>query len=65
MHRRHYHIDSYGNRGGFLAHEGRRERDLSLIGYAQPTNNVYSDTNDLDGCCVSRAHRILQAVFGR
>ena len=56
---------------------GGRERDLSLIDCAQLTNNVcevndewafyngYSDTNELDGCCVSQAQRSLQAVFGR
>jgi len=52
---RHLHTDIYGNRefvehlrnrGKFLDHEEKRERDLILIDYEEPANNVYEVTEE-------------------
>ena len=52
---RHLHTDIYGNRefvehlrnrGKFFDHEENRERDLILIDYADPANNVYEVTEE-------------------
>lgn len=52
---RHLHTDIYGNRefiehlrnrGKFFDHEEKRERDLILIDYDDPTNNVYEVTEE-------------------
>ncbi len=52
---RHLHADIYGNRefveylrnrGKFFDHEEKRERDLILIDYDEPTNNVYEVTEE-------------------
>ena len=52
---RHFHCDIYGNRefvehlrnhGKFFDHEENRERDLVLIDYDTPTNNVYEVTEE-------------------
>jgi type I restriction enzyme R subunit len=52
---RHLHTDIYGNRefvehlrnrGKFFDHEEKRERDLILIDYADPANNVYEVTEE-------------------
>jgi len=52
---RHLHSDIYGNRefvehlrnrGKFFDHEENRERDLMLIDYAQPDNNIYEVTEE-------------------
>jgi type I restriction enzyme R subunit len=52
---RHLHADIYGNReflehlrnrGKFFDHEEQRERDLILIDYDEPTNNVYEVTEE-------------------
>ena len=52
---RHLHTDIYGNRdfvdqlrnrGTFFDHEENRERDLILIGYDEPSNNVYEVTEE-------------------
>ena len=52
---RHLHADIYGNReflahlrnqGKFFDHEENRERDLVLIDYAVPANNVYEVTEE-------------------
>ncbi|NTU43996.1 MAG: HsdR family type I site-specific deoxyribonuclease [Chlorobiaceae bacterium] len=52
---RHLHSDIYGNRefvehlrnrGKFFDHEEKRERDLILIDYDQPANNVYEVTEE-------------------
>ena len=52
---RHFHSDIYGNRefvehlrnhGKFFDHEENRERDLVLIDYDTPTNNVYEVTEE-------------------
>lgn len=52
---RHLHTDIYGNRefiehlrnrGKFFDHEEKRERDLILIDYENPANNVYEVTEE-------------------
>lgn len=52
---RHLHTDIYGNRefvehlrnrGKFFDHEEKRERDLTLIDYDTPENNVYEITEE-------------------
>lgn len=52
---RHLHADIYGNRefiehlrnrGKFFDHEEKRERDLVLIDYENPANNVYEVTEE-------------------
>ena len=52
---RHLHTDIYGNRdfvehlrnrGKFYDHEQKRERDLMLIDYGDPTRNVYEVTEE-------------------
>ena len=52
---RHLHTDIYGNRefvehlrnrGKLFDHEEKRERDLILIDYGDPTNNVYEVTEE-------------------
>lgn len=52
---RHLHTDIYGNRefvehlrnrGKFFDHEEKRERDLILIDYEDPANNVYEVTEE-------------------
>ncbi len=52
---RHLHTDIYGNRefvehlrnrGKFFDHEEKRERDLLLIDYKDPANNVYEVTEE-------------------
>lgn len=52
---RHLHTDIYGNRefvehlrnrGKFFDHEEKRERDLILIDYDDPTRNVYEVTEE-------------------
>jgi type I restriction enzyme R subunit len=52
---RHLHTDIYGNRefvehlrnrGKFFDHEEKRERDLVLIDYAEPTKNVFEVTEE-------------------
>lgn len=52
---RHLHTDIYGNRefveflrnrGKYLDHEEKRERDLILIDYDDPANNVYEVTEE-------------------
>jgi type I restriction enzyme R subunit len=52
---RHLHTDIYGNRefveqlrnrGKFFDHEEKRERDLILIDYDDPANNVYEVTEE-------------------
>lgn len=52
---RHLHADIYGNReflahlrnqGKFFDHEENRERDLVLVDYAEPGNNVYEVTEE-------------------
>ncbi len=52
---RHLHVDIYGNRefvehlrnrGKFFDHEEKRERDLILIDYENPSNNVYKVTEE-------------------
>ncbi len=52
---RHFHTDIYGNRefvehlrnhGKFFDHEENRERDLVLIDYDTPSNNVYEITEE-------------------
>jgi type I restriction enzyme R subunit len=52
---RHLHSDIYGNRefvehlrnrGKFVDHEENRERDLMLIDYARPENNVFEVTEE-------------------
>jgi type I restriction enzyme R subunit len=52
---RHFHADIYGNRefvehlrnrGKFFDHEEKRERDLVLIDYDEPANNVYEVTEE-------------------
>jgi len=52
---RHLHADIYGNRefiehlrnrGKFFDHEEKRERDLILIDYENPANNVYEVTEE-------------------
>jgi len=52
---KHLHTDIYGNRefvdflrnrGKFFDHEEKRERDLILIDYDDPTNNVYEVTEE-------------------
>jgi type I restriction enzyme, R subunit len=52
---RHLHTDIYGNRefveharnrGKFFDHEEKRERDLILIDYADPADNVYEGTEE-------------------
>jgi type I restriction enzyme R subunit len=52
---RHFHSDIYGNRdfvehlrnrGKFFDHEEKRERDLILIDYVEPANNVYEVTEE-------------------
>lgn len=52
---RHFHTDIYGNRefvehlrnrGKFFDHEEKRERDLILIDYDNPSNNVFEVTEE-------------------
>ncbi|MEW8280641.1 MAG: HsdR family type I site-specific deoxyribonuclease [Candidatus Thiodiazotropha sp.] len=52
---RHFHADIYGNRefvehlrnrGKFVDHEEKRERDLILIDYEKPANNVFEVTEE-------------------
>ena len=52
---RHLHTDIYGNRefvdylrnhGKFFDHEENRERDLFLIDYEHPENNVYEESRN-------------------
>ena len=52
---RHLHTDIYGNRefvehlrnrGKFFDHEEKRERDLTLVDYDDPSNNVYEVTEE-------------------